>query len=87
MSLGALLGPNYFAHTGGHVLSFGAGGSATALILHFSRTTEAGDRPPRMVIVNRSPGRIEELRRMAETLGWILCSTTTANRTRGSTTH
>ena len=69
MSLGALLGPNYFAHTGGHVLSFGAGGSATALILHFSRTTEAGDRPPRMVIVNRSPGRIEELRRMAETLG------------------
>jgi shikimate 5-dehydrogenase len=69
MSLDALLGPNYFANTGGHVLSFGAGGSATALILHFSRTTETGDRPPRMVIVNRSPGRIEELRRMAETLG------------------
>ena len=69
MSLKALLGPEYFARTGGHVLSFGAGGSASALILHFSRVTKAGDRPRRMVIVNRSPGRIEELRRMVANLG------------------
>jgi shikimate dehydrogenase len=69
MSLDALLGPKYFDHTGGHVLSFGAGGSASALILHFSSVTEARNRPRRMVIVNRSPGRIEELRRMVATLG------------------
>jgi shikimate dehydrogenase len=68
MSLDALLGPKYFSRTGGHVLSFGAGGSATALILHFSRSKEPGDRPQKMVIVNRSPGRLDELRRMAETL-------------------
>ena len=68
MSLNALLGPGYFGRTGGHVLSLGAGGSTTALVLHFSRTQDAADRPTRVVIVNRSPGRIEELRRMASAL-------------------
>jgi len=66
MSLDTLLGPGYFGRTGGHVLSLGAGGSTTALVLHFSRKQQAGDRPARMVIVNRSPGRIEALRRMAD---------------------
>jgi shikimate 5-dehydrogenase len=65
-SLDALLGPGYFGRTGGHVLSIGAGGSTTALVLHFSRKRQAGDRPTRMVIVNRSPGRIEALRRMID---------------------
>jgi shikimate 5-dehydrogenase len=65
MSLDTLLGPGYFGRTGGHVLSLGAGGSTTALVLHFSRQREASDRPRRMVIVNRSPGRIEVLRQMA----------------------
>jgi shikimate dehydrogenase len=68
MSLDALLGPKYFARTGGHVLFFGAGGSATALILHFSRVTETGDRPVRIVIVDRSSRRLEELSRMVASL-------------------
>ncbi|MCX6630714.1 MAG: hypothetical protein NTW28_24120 [Candidatus Solibacter sp.] len=68
MSLDTLLGPGYFGRTGGHVLALGAGGSTTALILHFSRKRDAGDRPQRMVIVNRSPGRIEALCRMVDTL-------------------
>ena len=41
------------------MLALGAGGSTTALVLHFSRKQETGDRPRRMVIVNRSPGRLE----------------------------
>lgn len=65
MSLDTLLGPGYFGRTGGHVLSLGAGGSTTALVLHFARQQEPSDRPRRMVIVNRSPGRIEVLRQMA----------------------
>jgi shikimate dehydrogenase len=65
ISLDGVLGPGYFGRTGGHVLSLGAGGSTTALVLHFSRNQEAGGRPRRMVIVNRSPGRIEALRKMA----------------------
>lgn len=61
LSLNTLLGANYFARTGGDVLCLGAGGSTTALILHFSRRSHRGDRPRRMVIVNRSQERIEEL--------------------------
>lgn len=68
ISLDTVLGPRYFGRTGGHVLVLGAGGSTTALVLHFSRKQEAGDRPRRMVIVNRSPGRLEELRQMASTV-------------------
>jgi shikimate dehydrogenase len=68
LSLDAVLGPGYFGRTGGQVLSLGAGGSTTALLLHFSRKTEPADRPLRMVIVNRSPGRLEELRRMVPSL-------------------
>ncbi len=68
LSLDAVLGPGYFGRTGGQVLSLGAGGSTTALLLHFSRKTEPADRPLRMVIVNRSPGRLEELRRMVSSL-------------------
>ena len=66
MSLDALLGSGYFGRTGGHVLSFGAGGAARALVLHFSRKENASDRPARMVIVNRSPRGIEELRKIAD---------------------
>lgn len=66
MSLDRLLGPGYFGRTGGQALCLGAGGSTTALVLHFSRKQEAGDRPRRMVVVNRSPGRIEALRQMAD---------------------
>jgi shikimate 5-dehydrogenase len=65
MSLDAVLGQGYFGRTGGDVLLFGAGGSTTALVLHFSRKKDSGDRPSKIVIVSRSPGRIEALRQMA----------------------
>jgi shikimate 5-dehydrogenase len=68
LSLDAILEAGYFGRTGAHVLSFGAGGSTTALLLHFSRKTNPADRPLRIVIVNRSPGRLEELRRMVASL-------------------
>lgn len=69
LSLDAILGPSYFAKTGGHVLCLGAGGSTTAIILHLLNKAAAGDRPERVVIVNRSPARIESLRRMVAELG------------------
>ena len=64
LRLATLLGPGYFGRTGGHVLSLGAGGSTTALVLYFSRKPNTIDRPRRMLIVDRSAGRIEELSRM-----------------------
>jgi shikimate 5-dehydrogenase len=68
LSLDAMLGDNYFARSGGELLCLGAGGSATAISLHLINKANPRDRPRRMVIVNRSPGRLERLRRMIERL-------------------
>ena len=68
MSLEALLGPGYFGRTRGEVLCLGAGGSTTAIILHFVRMQDPADRPPRMVIVNRSPARLDKIRQMVVAL-------------------
>lgn len=64
LSLDAILGEGYFGRTGGDVLCFGAGGSAVALSLHLLRKTQAGDRPRRVVVVNRSRLRLERLQAM-----------------------
>jgi shikimate 5-dehydrogenase len=65
-SLAAVLGDGYFGRTGGEVLCLGAGGSAAALSLHLIDRPNPGDRPRRMWVVNRSPGRLDRLRRMVE---------------------
>jgi shikimate 5-dehydrogenase len=64
LSLDAILGQDYFARTGGHVLLLGAGGSAVALSLHLIQKPRPGDRPQRIVVINRSAGRLDRLRRM-----------------------
>ena len=64
LTLDTLLGGGYFGRTGGHVLSFGAGGATTALALHLARKPDRADRPRRMIVVNRSPGRLDFLRQM-----------------------
>ena len=61
--LDAMLGPGYFARTGGEVLCLGAGGAATAIVMQFlDRTRE--ERPSRIVIVDSASGRLEALRAM-----------------------
>lgn len=64
LSLDALLGDNYFGRTGGEVMCLGAGGSTTAIILHFAQKKQRSDRPRRIVVVNRSSGRLEHLKAM-----------------------
>ncbi|MBI3957533.1 MAG: shikimate dehydrogenase [Chloroflexi bacterium] len=66
LSLDAILGAGYFARTGGEVLLLGAGGSALALCLHLLQKPQPGDRPRRIVVVNRSAGRLVRLRQMVE---------------------
>jgi shikimate dehydrogenase len=68
LSLDALLGMGYFGRTNGDVLCLGAGGSTTAIVLHFAQKKHPSDRPKRIVIVNRSPGRLEHLERIMEQL-------------------
>jgi len=68
LSLDAVLGENYFARTGGHVLNFGAGGSGKAIALHLIEKENAGDRPERFVMVNRSRPRLDKFQAMVEGL-------------------
>ena len=68
-SLDAVLGPGYFARSGGHVLCFGAGGAATAIAVHLIEKQSRADRPARFLVVNRSPGRLERLRELVRRTG------------------
>jgi shikimate 5-dehydrogenase len=68
-TLDRLLGPGYFGRTGGEVLCFGAGGSAVATALHLINKPEKADRPSRLIVVNRSQGRLDHMRGMVESLG------------------
>jgi shikimate 5-dehydrogenase len=69
LSLDALLGDGYFDRTGGHVLCFGAGGSAAATLLHLMEKPRRPDRPRRFVVVNRSAPRLDRMRAMVEKHG------------------
>jgi shikimate dehydrogenase len=69
LSLDAIIGDGYFGRTGGQVLIFGAGGSSAATLLHLMMKKEKADRPQKVVIVNRSPGRLESIRSMVEKIG------------------
>ena len=68
LSLDAIIEKNYFKKTGGDVLSFGAGGSAIATLLHLINKKEKGDRPRRFTFVNRSQGRLDHAKEMVSNL-------------------
>ena len=68
LSLDAIIGEGYFSHSGGHVLCFGAGGSAIATLLHLINKKNPEDRPRRFILVNRSQGRLDSARSMVEKL-------------------
>lgn len=63
-SLDAIIPENYFGKTGGEVLSFGAGGSAIATLLHLINKKNRGDRPGKFTFVNRSQGRLDHAKEM-----------------------
>lgn len=66
LSLEAIIPENYFADTGGHILCFGAGGSALATLLHLINKENKGDRPEKFIAVNRSQPRLDHMRSMVE---------------------
>jgi shikimate 5-dehydrogenase len=67
-SLDDILGPGYFGRKGGDVLCFGAGGSAVAITLHLLTRPDPADRPRRIVVTNRTPERLENLRTLHQQL-------------------
>ncbi|WP_066041485.1 shikimate dehydrogenase family protein [Herbiconiux solani] len=62
LALDAFLPAGYFAEAPTDVVVFGAGGSAIAIDWYLSRPERGADRPARIVVTNRSGGRLETLR-------------------------
>lgn len=69
LSMDHIVGENYFGRSGGHVLIFGAGGSSVATVLHLINKEDAGDRPEKIVVVNRSQPRLDHMEGMVNSLG------------------
>lgn len=68
LSLEAMVEHGYFKKTGGELCILGAGGSGTALSLYIFMTRDKNDLPSRIVVTNRSGGRLAELRRLLDGL-------------------
>ncbi len=67
-ALDELVPQGYWAASGAEVLLFGAGGSNLAISLHLMTGRPPEDRPGRIVVVNRSPGRLESMRSVHQRL-------------------
>ena len=63
LSLDAVLGEDYFGRTSGEVLSFGPGGSTTAIALHLINKSNGKDRPHRFVVIGHTARSLERLER------------------------
>lgn len=69
LSLQAFMDSGYFGHSGGHVLIFGAGGSATAILLHLLTRTDPADQPAHITLVDVRAERLAHVRKLAEQVG------------------
>jgi shikimate 5-dehydrogenase len=70
-ALDAFLPSGYFSAGPTDLVIFGAGGSAIAIDWYLSRPERGEDVPARVVVTNRSPGRLETLRRIHEESGAV----------------
>lgn len=67
-ALDALVGEEYFGHTGGEILSLGAGGAAAALALHIVNKAAVTDRPRRFTLVDVAEERLAHVQAMIKQL-------------------
>jgi shikimate 5-dehydrogenase len=71
-ALASFLPPDHWRN-GADALILGAGGAGTALAWHLSNVVHGGNRPRCVHVIDRAPGRLENLRRLHAT--WSLAST------------
>jgi len=64
LALDAFIPEGHFARTGAELFSIGAGGSTIALTWHMMQAARGADRPSRIIVSNRSPARLDEIRRI-----------------------
>lgn len=68
LSIDGFLGANYFAENDADLFSMGAGGSTIALTWHLMRASRGKNVPSRIVVTNRSQHRLDEIRRIHESV-------------------
>lgn len=64
----AFVPKGYWGQTGADVVCLGAGGSAIAISAYLSRQTDRADRPRKFITINRSLPRLENLKRINDSL-------------------
>lgn len=69
LALEAFLPERHWEETGGEALVLGAGGSAIAITAYWMDPARGTNRPARVVVANRSPGRLEAMRAIHQRLG------------------
>ncbi len=61
LSLEAFLPESHWEETGAEALVLGAGGSAVAITWYLMKRGHGANRPSKIIVANRSPGRLEEM--------------------------
>lgn len=85
LTLDGLVGWDYFARTAAEVFSMGAGGATIALTWHLMRRGRRADMPSRIVVSDRSPERLQAIKRIHEQipsdvpLEYVLATRSTIN--------
>lgn len=69
LAIDGFLPPGHFEQTRGALFSMGAGGSTIALSWHLMQPSRGANRPSRIVISNRSPARLEHIRKIHANMG------------------
>lgn len=64
LAIDGFLAPDHFARTGAEVFAIGGGGSSIALTWHLMQARAGADHPARIVVSDRNPERLEEIRRI-----------------------
>ncbi len=69
LSLEAFLPDRYWEKTGSEAFIIGAGGSGLALSWHLCKTSAGKNRPSKIIVANRSAGRIAEMKEIHQKIG------------------
>lgn len=64
LTIDGFLPRRHFATTGAELFAMGAGGSTIALTWHLMRRERGDDAPSRIIVSDRNPGRLDEIRRV-----------------------
>ena len=69
LSLEAFLPERHWERTGAEAFVLGAGGSAIAITWYLMKREHGANRPSRIIVANRSPGRLEEMKEIHHRIG------------------